>query len=485
MQCDISKVPDETKKERLKELNWLLYQCTNKAEEALNIFNKKTNETQVLQLVINRIHQISNEIQYSNLGQNEFLSAKHEIRSILAQIAGTWSSTNWQCPSTTNSYIKEKGISQVEENTYTRAYGSEYVKAYEKQFIQEYYKIPSELSSRTLGYITNSGLKALETALLVYKQITGDKFPVFYQEGSYYEGISIQRIFLNDAREVHVSGIYDLLDSKEEIGGIIIDSATTWPASEGIDLDLFFEKVRTHEQKSPMVIIYDRTLSSVSIQLFENFAKDLPLTIVLISIESAIKYYQYGLDLINLGCIVMYSSLFRIKKYFDLIDYTFRILTASPDPTLIMKMPAPSIQLIEERMIRFSKNMELYVSFFKFLKKEGLVSEVLTSINLDKRLKILGMNWTGSLIYVTVGHLYTHKQYEDFAAYVVKNAPPELHLHMGAGFGFDTTRLSTVYNVLMDSDGRCALRFSVGTESRNEIFHKCNYLYNCFKDLSN
>ncbi|MGG4551376.1 hypothetical protein, partial [Paenibacillus humicus] len=410
-------------------------------------------------------------------------SIKHEIRSILTQISGIWGSTNWQCPSISKSIIEERGISQVEKNTYTRAYGSDYVKSYEKQFIQEYYKIPSEIAPRTLGFITNSGLKALETALLVLKQITGDRFPVFYQAGFYYEGISLQKLILKEVRALHVNEIYDLLDSQEEIGGLIIDSATTWPSSTGIDLELLFEKVRNHKQKSPMVIIYDRTLSSISVQLFEKFAMDLPSTNVLISVESAIKYYQFGLDLINLGCVVMYSSLFRIKKFFDLIFYIFRILTASPDPILIMKMPAPSIKLIEQRMARISKNVELYVSFFGYLKKKGLIFEVFTGIDLEKRLKISHMNWVGSLVYVTISYLSSHQQYEYFVKYVVENAPAELHLHMGASFGFDTTRLSTVSDVLMDSNGESALRFSIGTESEFEIFNKCKYLYMCFEKL--
>src|SRR5690606_11247852 len=224
-------VPYEIKEERLKELQWLLSQCIIKAKDALDIFSLRIFEKKVLQLHINRIQQIQSEVQYLSLCQDDFLSIKHEIRSILTQISGIWGSTNWQCPSISKSIIEERGISQVEKNTYTRAYGSDYVKSYEKQFIQEYYKIPSEIAPRTLGFITNSGLKALETALLVLKQITGDRFPVFYQAGFYYEGISLQKLILKEVRALHVNEIYDLLDSQEEIGGLIIDSATTWPSS--------------------------------------------------------------------------------------------------------------------------------------------------------------------------------------------------------------------------------------------------------------
>ena len=89
----------------------------------------------------------------------------------------------------------------------------------------------------------------------------------------------------------------------------------------------------------------------------------LPSHVVLIIVESGIKYFQLGLDLTNLGFVTFTGNIFRMKDFVDIINHLSSVLSAIPDPVLLQRLPDPNLPFVEERLDRMARNTRLLCSF--------------------------------------------------------------------------------------------------------------------------
>lgn len=467
----------------LSELIWLTDECDIK----FNMFKQCLKENQFQNELVNiyakRIQLIRETINYyfekiECISMEIFLKIKYDLRSIMKELGGLITSSDWQSPASCRYNIQEYGSLQVERDKYMRTSGSDFVKEYDKKFLEEYYDIPQRVNKRVVGFSTSSGMKALELALFIYKTISKEQCQVYYQSNFYYEGLTLIRNFFPNSKSLLVEEIYEKIDKNEEIGCLIIDPGTTWPFGEGIDLGLLFEKLKKHNQKLPLFIIVDRTITSTANQLIEKYCDFVQYNQVLISFESGLKYYQYGLDIANVGFIVIYGSIIRMKNYIDLIMHLLHVISAIPDHSLIRKLPTPCLEMAEKRLSRIARNSNILYSLFIYLKERLIIKEVYRSINCKEPLYMENKKWNGSLLYIKLHNYSTFDDYDKLASELFLEDCNKLYITRGSSFGFDTMRVGACMD--MDNESNCTLRISVGRDTLPEILEKAIYFKNFF-----
>ncbi len=121
-------------------------------------------------------------------GFDRYITLKYEIRTLLKQLGPMLSGSDWQTPCKLLSDQEpeasaEVGYMQEEQGTYMRSYGSEFVKSYERRFAEQFFPMSYDCRQRSVGFLTTSGMKALEVALIAYKTHTGEAYPLYYQSG--------------------------------------------------------------------------------------------------------------------------------------------------------------------------------------------------------------------------------------------------------------------------------------------------------------
>ena len=265
----------------------------------------------------------------------------------------------------------------------------------------------------------------------------------------------------------------------DEIGIILLEPGTTWPFNSGVNIENIYHLLNKTNRTKPLVIIIDRTTTSITNQMLYELDYQLPAHVVLIIVESALKYYQYGMDLGNMGFIVATGKIFRYKKYRDLIEHLMYILSGIPDPAIVMRFPSPSIDMLKKRLFRISRNTDLYISFFNFIQSSHLIDFIGTSVDKNSGCNICGDNWKGSLVFLKLKYLSNSSEYYEYTRNIVMKADPKLNIHLGSSFGFDNLRLSVVED-LRDKNNT-AIRFSIGSDTVYEQFNRIQYLYNILR----
>lgn len=399
---------------------------------------------------------------------------KYSLRTLLKQLSGLASSTDWQSPSRSNSMHSEKGHYQTEEDVYMRTGGSNYIKEFEKNFLSSYFSITEKNKRNTIGYATCSGMKALEIALIAAKVIRRSSSNVYYQKGFYFEGTSLVKYIFPDAVELDSDQVIEKI-KEDEIGIMLLEPGSTWPFNSGINLDNIYDLLHNTNKSKPLIVIIDRTTTSITNQMLYKLDYSLPAHVVLIIVESAVKYYQFGMDLCNMGFIVTYGKIFRYKEYRDLIEQLMYVLSGIPDPSLIMRLPQPSRYMLEKRLSRIARNTELYVSFLRFIQNSYKINFIETSVDINGGCHIYKKSWRGSLIFVKFEGLSSSEEYYKLTEFSVTEADPLLNIHLGSSFGFDSLRVSVVEDL---NDGKnAALRLSIGSDTLYEQLDRIQYLY--------
>ncbi len=408
-----------------------------------------------------------------------YLAAKYEIRTLYKQVGSTLTGSDWQTPSIELSHHVagapvELGFIQEEQGTYMRTYGSEYVKAFEDEVMKAFYPMSDACRSQCIRFLTSSGMSALELALVAYKKHTGEQSPCYVQSGFYCEGADLTSALLHHSQELSVERIYEELERGTEIGCLIVDPGVCWPVKSAVDLELLFAKLEGHTQDKPLYIIVDRTLTGVANPLFKRYGDRLPSHVVLISVESGIKYYQYGLDLVNVGFVAAVGAALQEQRIQEQWIALLGQLTAGADPLMVRQLPIPDAERLTARLQRLNRNAYWIESFLRYLKASGVVQAYYSSVKPSEQYQMEGLPWLGSVFYIQLHGEWREADYQAWINELVAGAPDELHLTSGGSFGFDTFRFNTV----TDPTGQLnALRMSVGRDPLGQLLVKLHYLY--------
>jgi hypothetical protein len=403
-----------------------------------------------------------------------FLTVKQDLRLMLKQLGGLLASSDWQSPSSTPGPFKEQGDLQEEQNVYLRTSGSEMIKAYESAFFVEYYPMSERLRRRSIGFLTNSGMKALEVALIAYQTFAGGHLPMYCQAGYYFEGMSLIRDLYPQAKLLSADGIYALIDSGEPIGCLLLEPGVTWPVHDAVHMELLFDKLSRHRQDHPLFIVIDRTLTGIANPLFDKYADRLPDHIYLVCIESGIKYFQFGMELTNLGFFAVYGKELEHEETRERFVHFMNVLSGIPEPAAVWRLPRPSRVMLEKRMTRLARNANRLHDFFGDRLSKGQLISLYRSVQPKQRLSFGDEPWNGSLLYMQLPGMVTFQDYEAAACDWVKRSPPGLNLHFGGSFGFDMLRIGAV----MESEEwahNAALRISVGRDLASDLELKMHY----------
>ncbi|GAA3411366.1 hypothetical protein ACFFNY_19880 [Paenibacillus hodogayensis] len=408
-----------------------------------------------------------------------YLTLKYEIRLLYKQLGAIVAGSDWQSPCKTwggpdTDFAEEVGFVQEEQGTYERGYGSEAVKAYEEASLDAFYPMSGQTRERSVRFLTTSGMKALELALVAYKSTTREALPFYIQEGFYGEGIELTNTLLNDPLELDVAGLYAKVEANAPVGGLLVDPGVCWPVRPAVDLARLFEGLSRHRQEQPLYVIVDRTLTSVANPLFAKYADRLPSHVVLVSVESGIKHMQYGFDLANAGFLVATGRALEAAERREQWVTLLALLDAGADPVAVRQLPAPDLQRVIARLSRLNRNACWMDAFLGHAVREEKVSVYFRSVDPSPDYKLDGREWIGPLFYIQFPGYRSVAQYQSWIDSFVVSAPAEEHFVSGGSFGFDTFRM----NVVSDADGtEAALRVSVGRDPFVRMLSKLRYMY--------
>lgn len=410
---------------------------------------------------------------------NAYLAVKYEIRTLYKQLGATVAGSDWQSPckrlkNPPPDIPEETGFAQEEQGTYMRSYGSETVKEYEEASLVALYSLSADMRKQSVGFLTTSGMKALELALVAYKSFTRETLPFYYQKNFYCEGVDLAKSLLNTSLELDPAEIYTKVEANMPIGCLLVDPGMCWPVRPAVDLARLFEGLARHKQSQPLYVIVDRTLTSVANPLFERYAHRLPSHVLLISVESGIKYMQYGLEFANVGYLVAVGRTMKHELHREKWVALLSLLDAGADPLTVHQLPAPDLNRLTTRLSRLNRNAYWMDAFLRYLAREGKIAAFYRSVEPSPQYELNGRYWIGSVFYIQIHGYCSEQEYQTWIDAIVLSAPEEVHFVSGGSFGFDTFRM----NAVGDASGKeTALRVSVGRDPLGQLLLKLNYMY--------
>ncbi|MFK7692429.1 hypothetical protein [Paenibacillus sp. HJGM_3] len=414
----------------------------------------------------------------------DYLAVKYRIRTVYKQLGAVLEGSGWQAPAEqpgarpASDPTVEAGYIQREHGTYMRSYGSDYVKSYEADMARAFYPMSADCESRSVRFVTSSGMSALALALSAYRKHTGGWLPTYVQRGFYGEGVDLAQLLLQESTSrpqlVDADQIHALVEQGKAIGCLLVEPGLTWPVEPPVDLDRLMAQLERHPQTEPLYVIVDRTLTGIANPLFERYGDRLPPHIVLISVESGIKYYEYGLDLMSAGYIVATGKALKEPAAADAWVALLGLLNAGADPAMVRQLPVPDADRLQARLGRLNRNAWLVQSFLRHMQDQGFVWRADTSVHPSHAYQMGGMPWIGAVFYIQLREGMTEAAYQAWIDRLISEAPEELHLTAGGSFGFDTFRFNTVTD---GSGTRNALRMSVGRDPIVQLLGKLRVLH--------
>ena len=485
------KVQEKEKREDIDELFWLHKECSKQVEilkqyNIIDCFNYN-----FIELYHSRLSDIDKKIKMYESNKElfdfrKFIELKYELRIVLKQVVGLHTSFNWQSPASSydsNSLI-ECSLLQNNQFIYMRTHTSEELVRIEGMIAKEYYEL-LDSDEKYVGHLTNSGMKALEVAIVLQKMTCLNDYPVYFHEGTYFESKElINRLYTNPI-QIDTENLYFKLDSNEKINCIIVDTGVNWPVKKSVNLDLLFEKISHHNQREPLFVILDSTLSSVSNHIFSKYVEKIPKNVIIVTVESMLKYFQMGMELTNLGFVVFYGDMLKRQLYKDIVFDLLRTLTAIPDDSLIKRLPDLRVDYLKSRLKRITRNSRYLMGYCDYLKERGLIESVVSSSSEDNNFYIDDEPWLGGQLYLRFNRIDSIEQYEDISKCFIYNEKYKANISYGMSFGFDTTRVCAIQDLKCDGSSGLCLRVSVGKESLSEIIELITKINEFIKDFSN
>lgn len=466
------------KEERIadfEELSWFCKECKTQLNN-LNLYkNDAMFDDRVFDVFNEKLNCINTEVN-KNLECDEpapfeeYVRLKYALRGLSKQIVGVYTSFNWQSPASSNesNALVECGELQKGQFTYMRTHTTEHLCFLENKIMDEYYGLNVD-DETNVGYLTNSGMKALEVAITLQKLTCLNNFPVYYHEGIYFESKELVNRFYSNPHQVSTEELYDKVEKNEKINCIIMDIGNNWPVKNGVALNVFFDKLEHHKQREPLFIIVDCTLAPLVSNIYLKYRNKLPQNVILVTVESLLKYFQMGLELTNLGFVVFHGYLLKRQLYRDIVFDLLRTLTAIPDASLIERISDFSVRHLKCRLNRFSRNARFLYDYFLHLKDMNIVESVRTSIAKQNNFVIDNEQWIGSILYVQFKNFNSLEEYEKLAKDFIYDESRSSLVCYGMSFGFDTTRFCAVQDIKLEgSEGLC-LRISIGKDTILEI----------------
>jgi cystathionine beta-lyase/cystathionine gamma-synthase len=364
---------------------------------------------------------------------------------------------------------------------------------YEEAFIDEYAR---HLASDKLeAYLANSGMSAFSTIMSVLSTRLDASRPVVGLQPMYYENLHLlQRFFPKiklpefkknegtEKEEGNENGARNEKGDRNESGQssqknhkseqVIEYLRATAPAA------IFFDAASNHgetlvhdvesiikwacEKEAPPVVLIIDTTCLPCLLLPDGLLKEIPPHVSILLVESLAKHHQFGMDIITGGILLLHAD----EAFHSALQSARATFGTEIAETSAATLPKPNAHLLERRMRRHSKNIELLANSLteQIAAKKGAIESV-TWLSQG-----VGPSWyrTSALNLRFRREYRTLENYREFEYKVLELAKTQNHrLALGSSFGFDITRLFMTTPGTSSADP--FLRLSIGTETRNEI----------------
>ena len=394
----------------------------------------------------------------------DFLSMKATIREGFKINGALLSSRDWQSPIYSSSFLNHDPTNRLTENIkehvldYKRD-GHLDAKEYELNFFQEYLNHLG--SDKLVAYLTSSGMSAFSTTLHWLSGELGMKKAVAVSP-MYFENIHLAEKFFANLIQINPQNTGRLIEKLNEIKPeiVMLDSVTNCGEVRKHDVEAVINWAK--RAKHQVALVLDTTLSPATI-LPDNLLSDMPENVITVFVESLAKHYQFGMDAVT-GGIIMVEGTEEIHKSFRPTRARFgaNITDASAG-----SLPKPNRQRLTRRLKRHSRNMEIMAdSLLHSINEESGIFQSLSWVQDG----FLDISWYRSPVmsinlcpqFNSVWH------YQEFERAVLELAKERNHpVAFSTSFGFDITRF---YVTAPSTDFEPPfLRLSVGTETLYQL----------------
>ncbi|MDP9295936.1 MAG: PLP-dependent transferase [Actinomycetota bacterium] len=390
------------------------------------------------------------------------------IRTLQGMSAAAITASEWQSPSFGHSVFPSAGRQIGEVKPHVDDYRRDrhpQAMEFEEAYLREYIDDPHGIGLRAL--MTSSGMSAFVT-ILHHLAAQSGRGSVLMGRGVYHEcrDLLASSPFAPRIVEVREDSAADLLDAmeRERPSIVVLDTMCNARGMALPDVSALIGRMR--ELRSDAYLILDNTGLSCTFQPYALLEPDDPFPVI--CFESLTKYAQFGLDRTAAGVIVARAGLIAS------LDPLREHLGANVPDALVYAVPEPDRAMLERRLLRIGRNAGLLAkALHECVKRHG--GGVVAGVSypgLETHPSFAAaepLTFRGGYLEIRFAEAFDRPEVHDrFVHRAVELArEARVPLTLGAGFGFDTTR---VYHTAFTSEaGRSFVRIAAGTEHLQQL----------------
>ena len=295
-------------------------------------------------------------------------------------------------------------------------------------------------------FFTSSGMSAILLALHLCQMLSKSK-RIIVQNDMYYEIEPVLKTIFNYVEYCNVEQIYQLL-LKSDVVCYFLGYARKSESTNILSIQRLIDVLSRTENNKPIFVIVDRTYFSLVDKFYDQLGRLVNKeNITIISVESLLKHYQYGLEMTTLGAMLVYSKKCKSRIYAEMISLLYISLGVRLSPVLYSRLFAFDKAVLTDMFMLACHNAEC---LYKYLQDETVIK-----IGYGDGPNLKG----GDLLYISVASV---QQCKEIISFIQKDRKV---LH-GQSFGLDITRVCCEENKKRHD---VKLRISLGTEDEESI----------------
>lgn len=383
---------------------------------------------------------------------HDYLKLKDQIRHVYLQLSSQHFSTYWCSSISSKTHLNYDSQATQYSSYYARTTQSMQQTRIENNYSKEF--LSCLCNSDYEFFLTDSGMSSINLALSLCHYF--NKSGSFYiQKDIYYEAYPLIKSLFADVKILSMKEIYAALNSDTEIACIFVGYTKLYINDIPLSIQELFTQISQYKNNKTLFVIIDRTFFSLNDNFYEYLVNfNFPPNIIIISVESLLKHYQYGLDIVNMGACFIYSRLCSKYCFSEVSKLLYDALSCRPNPLLCDRV--------------FDFNKMLLKTQFKVAQTNSImfqhVIDEFSSIPIgmanDSKVEI------ADVFYIVLPNIEIGEQ-------IIEESISTGCFVAGQSFGFDLTRICCETDFFTR---KTFLRVSVGTEDNDDITNK-SYIF--------
>lgn len=310
--------------------------------------------------------------------------------------------------------------------------------------------IDSDFYHKTIFF--NSGISAIYNVIISLKRILRKEKLNILTQSSYFETGMINSILMNSI---------STLDSNTDVefDVIFIESIDYNNLCYCSLIELIQSREISFSDNQITFIIVDTTLYKDKNEVENTFGKIFPTNVILIEVESLIKFYQLGLELSNVGAVTIYSHYSICEIVDDLAVYLKKVRNISGSNLNLYEIALLSNELMLNHDLVDVYRTRIYKNARKFY-------DILSKEKSNFKFIYPEKNKGESPFIIMKNESYTIDDYLLYCSLLkIIVEEEEVDVIMGSSFGFNHTRYELIITDRVK--GEAFIKLSIGAFDEN------------------